>query len=46
MQYQQNNKPPIETAMLNTDYLIKPFHRADEKCSLIYRKHKIVTPKL
>ena len=46
MQYQQNNKPLIETAKLNKSYSIKYPHEADKKYSLICRKHKIVIPKL
>ena len=46
MQYQQNNKPLIETAKLNKYYSIKHFHGADKKYSLICRKHKIVIHKL
>ena len=46
MQYQQNNKPIIETAKLNKDYLIKHFQGVDKKYSLICRKHKIMIPKL
>ena len=45
MQYQQNNKPLIETTKLNKNYLIKHFHGADKQYSLICRKHKIVIPK-
>ena len=46
MQYQQNNKPLIETAKLNKDYSVKHFDGVDEIYSLICRKHKIVIPKL
>ena len=46
MQYQQNNKPLIETAKVNEDYFIKHVHGADKKYSLICGKHKIVIPKL
>ena len=46
MQYQQNNKPLIETANLYKDYSIKHFHGANKKCSLNYRKHEIMIPKL
>ena len=46
VQYQQNNKPLIETAKLYKDYSIKPFHGVDEKYSLICREHQIVIPKL
>ena len=46
MQYQQNDKYLTETAKLNKDYSIKGFHGADNKYSLIYRKEKIVNPKL
>ena len=46
MQYQQNNKPLIETTKLKKDYSIKFFHGADKKDSLICTTHKIVIPKL
>ena len=46
MQYQQNNKPLIETAKLNKDYLIKYFHAADKKYYYICRQHQILIPKL
>ena len=46
MQYQQNDKPLIETAKLNKDCSIKHFHGAVMKYYLICRKHKIVIPKL
>ena len=46
MQYQQNNKPLIETAKLNINCSMKHFHGADKKYSLIYRKHEIVIPRL
>ena len=45
MQYQQHDKPLIETAKLNKDYSIKYFHGADKKYTLICRKYKIVIPK-
>ena len=44
--YQQKDKPLIETAKLKNDYSIKHFSWADKKYSLIYKKHKIVIPKL
>ena len=31
VQYQQNNKPLIDTAKLNKVYSFKHFHRADKK---------------
>ena len=34
------------TPKLNKDYLVKQFHGADKKYSLICRKHKNVIPKL
>ena len=46
MQYQQNDKPLTETAKSNKNYSIKHFHGVDKKYSLVYRKHKIMIPKL
>ena len=41
MQYQQNNKPLIETAKLNKDYSIKLFYGAAKKYSLWDRGESI-----
>ena len=38
MQYQQNNKPLIETTKLNKDYSIKHIHGADKNYFFICRK--------
>ena len=46
MQFQQNDKPFIETAKLNKDYSIKRFYGADKIYSLICRNHKDVIPKV
>ena len=46
MQYQQKDKPLIETAKSNKDYSIKHFHGVYKIYSLMYRKHNIVIPKL
>ena len=46
MQYQQNDKSPIETVKLNKDYSIKYFHGADKKHFLICRNYKIMIPEL
>ena len=39
-QYQQNDKPLIESAKSYKDYLIKHCHGKDKKYSLVYRKNK------
>ena len=36
----------MKIAKLNKDYSIKHFHGVEKKYSLIYRKHKIMMPKL
>ena len=46
IQYQQNDEFLIEIAKSNKDYITKHFHKADKNYSLIYRKHKIVIPRL
>ena len=41
MQYQQNNKPLIETAKSNKFYSIKRFHGADKKIPLFVESTKL-----
>ena len=44
--FNKNDKPLIETAILNLDYSIQHFYKADKKYSLICEKQKIVVLKL